>query len=233
MRQRLADDLKDFRSRMEQFRVLSRDPWIKANSEIDPQRLHALGVISFRWNMSEQLLFGLFAELLHCPEREVFILGHGLSHIALMNRVRVLASTRLEDRPNLIAAIANALDVYDICRQNRNQLTHFDIQIALGQEKLSGFHLVRKRRKPDTFPVVMPFDDTLKNLRRVAKEIRRLNVQLKVICDGVFIRMKPDPDAFAKDWPERATSVSLLKKLPLPEPLWKSSPPTQGTEGPS
>jgi hypothetical protein len=174
MRQDLARDLKPFRARIGQFRALSRDPWIMANSEIDPQRLHALGVISFRWNMSEQLLFALFGQLLNCPEREVLILGHELGHIALMIRVRVLASTRLEDDPKLIAAIDNALDVYDICRQNRNQLTHFNVQIALGKERLSGFNLVRKRRKPDTFPVKMPFDDTVKNLRRVAKEIRRL-----------------------------------------------------------
>jgi hypothetical protein len=138
-----------------------------------------------------------------------------------MIRVRVLASTRLEDDPKLIAAIANALDVYDICRQNRNQLTHFNVQIALGKERLSGFNLVRKRRKPDTFPVKMPFDDTVKTLRRVAKEIRRLNVQLKIICDGVFIKTRPDPDAFAKEWSERTIRVSLLKRLPVPELLWK------------
>jgi hypothetical protein len=224
VRQNLSDDLKAFRSRMGQFRALSHDPWIMANSEIDPQRLHALGAISFRWNMSEQILFGLFWQLLNCPEREARILGHELGPIALMTRIRVLASTRLEDDPKLIAAIANALDGYEICRQNRNQLTHFDVQIALCEERLSGFNLVRRSRKPDTIPVRMPFPDSINDLRRVAKDIRRLNVQLKIIVDGVFIKNKPDPDAFAKEWPERALRVSLLKILPVPELLWKPPP---------
>jgi hypothetical protein len=83
MRKDLARDLKAFRARREQFRALGNDAWIMANSEIDPQRLHALGVITFRWNMSEQLLFSLFAQLLNCPEREVMILGHELTFRAV------------------------------------------------------------------------------------------------------------------------------------------------------
>jgi hypothetical protein len=118
----------------------------------------------------------------------------------------------------LIAAIENALTVYDMCRKNRNQVTHFNIQLALGEERASGFRLVRKSRKPDTSPTKMPFADKLSDLRRVAKEIRRLNLQLKIVNDGVFLKKRPG--AFA-DRPERLSRVTSLKMLDVPKPLWK------------
>ena len=99
MRPELARDLRVFRAQWKQLPSLSHDAWIKANSEIEPQRLHALGVISFRWNMSEQLLFWLFSELLNLPNREALILGHKLGPIDLSVRIKLLASTRLKRRP--------------------------------------------------------------------------------------------------------------------------------------
>lgn len=149
LRPGLARDLKAFRDRWKDYGLLPNDAWIKANSEIEPQRLHALGVISFRWNMSEQLLFFLFKELLNLPDREVLILAHRLGPIDLSDRIKVLASTRLKQRPKLIPLIDNALKVYDLCRRNRNVVTHFDVQIALGKEKAKGFSFARKTKKPD------------------------------------------------------------------------------------
>lgn len=216
MRPELARDLRVFRAQWKQLPSLSHDAWIKANSEIEPQRLHALGVISFRWNMSEQLLFWLFSELLNLPNREALILGHKLGPIDLSVRIKLLASTRLKRRPKLAPLIANALEVYDLCRQNRNQVTHFDVQIALGKERVKGFNLRRRSRKPDV-PRAVPFDDSLQNLRRVAKEIRRLNIQLKIINDGVFANKRRE--GFVT-WPkERKQRITQLRPLPLPKLL--------------
>jgi len=223
LRPEIGRDLTAFRNQWRAYAFRSDDAWIKANSEIEPQRLHALGVISFRWNMSEQLLFALFRELLNLPDREARILGHELGDKDLTDRVKVLAETRLKKRPRLVPLIDNALEVYDLCRQNRNQVTHFDVQIALGKERAKGFNLARRVRKPDTSPASMQFDDSLHNLRRIAKEIRRLNVQLKTIIDGVFGKNRRE--AFAT-WPkERKQRIALLKPLPLPRLLRESLPP--------
>jgi hypothetical protein len=56
----------------------------------------------------------------------------------------------------------------------------------------------------------LPFQNSLKDIRRVAKEIRRLNVNLKIICRH-----------FSRGW---ATKPPLPEILPLPELLWKSPP---------
>ena len=96
MRPEIGRDLTAFRNQWRAYAFRSDDAWIKANSEIEPQRLHALGVISFRWNMSEQLLFALFRELLNLPDREARILGHELGDKDLTDRVKVLAETRLK-----------------------------------------------------------------------------------------------------------------------------------------
>jgi hypothetical protein len=213
LRTDLARDLNAFRERWREYKFRSDDAWIKTNSEIEPQRLHALGVVSFRWNMSEQLLLAVFTELLNLPKREAQILAHGLGPLDFANRINVLASTRLRSRPKLVKIIHNALEVYDLCRQNRNQVTHFDVQIALGKERAKGFSFARRVRKPDTFPDTVQFDDSLQNIRRIAKEIWRLNVQLKTIFDGVWGRNRRS--AFAV-WPnERKQRIARLKPLPL------------------
>jgi hypothetical protein len=125
MRKDLALDLRRVRKRIKEFRSLATDPWIKANSEIEAQRLHALGVIVFRWNLSEQKLFHLFWALLDRPESEVVALGHEVNDIGLAARIRALAIGRLSANAKLCDAIENAIDVFEVCRQNRNQLAHF------------------------------------------------------------------------------------------------------------
>ncbi len=126
-RENLASMLKDLRSRKKQLQPLARDYWIIINSEIEPQKLHALGVITFRWNLCEQKLLALFGSILDCPIEETHVLALELSGPALIARIRLLASTRLKGDDQLIASILNALDVFDVCRRNRNQLTHFGL----------------------------------------------------------------------------------------------------------
>ncbi len=111
-----------------EFESLSRDHWIILNSEIEPEKLHALGVIIFRWNLSENKLLEIFKQILNCSTGEAHILAYELGDIALMNRIKVLARTRIKDDPNLIATIQNILSVYEVCRLNRNQLSHLELR---------------------------------------------------------------------------------------------------------
>jgi hypothetical protein len=132
----------------------------------------------------------------------------------------VLAETRFSDQ-NLIASIQNAMQVYDRCRQNRNQVTHFSIQIALGEEHASGFNLLRKTKKPDDVEGPIPIDDSLRNLRRIAKEIWGLNAQLKTTCSAVFAKKKPKA---LEHWDQARKDriAQLSPTLPLPKPIAES-----------
>jgi hypothetical protein len=54
---------------------LNVDPWIQANSSpVGAERLHALGVITLRWNMCEYGLFGIFCEVVRLPIEECWAL---------------------------------------------------------------------------------------------------------------------------------------------------------------
>jgi hypothetical protein len=218
MRKHLSEDLKRIRSRTKEFQSLGRDPWIKANSEIEAQRLHALGVIAFRWNLSEQKLLHLFAALLDCPESEYIALAHELNDIALMVRIRALAANRLKDDPKLHDAITNVLEVFEVCRQNRNQFVHFYIVLA-GRRSgyLAAWDFERKERNPYKF-VKAPFPNTVKDLRRVAKDIARLNLNLRAISFLVDRKYHPE-----RGWP----APPLPKELSVPEFLWKPPRPSR------
>ena len=213
----VRDLLKASRSRTKEFQPLSRDPWIRTNSDLAPQKLHALGVIIFRWNLSENKLFVLFADLLRCPIEEAHVLAHELGDVALMTRIKVLAYRRIKNDEQLLDAIANASQVYDVCRQNRNQLTHFGITLVPKDEtpRAHMLGLARKTKSPE-YQKNIPFPDRVKDLRRVARDIRRLNAQLEKIYH--HIRAKWNPGAATE------LSRSLLSKLPLPELLWKPHP---------
>jgi hypothetical protein len=222
MRKDLARDLRRVRKRIKEFQSLATDPWIKANSEIEAQRLHALGVIVFRWNLSEQKLFHLFWALLDRPESEVVALAHEVNDIGLAVRIRALAIGRLSANAKLCDAIENALDVFEVCRQNRNQLAHFYPVLGVpALEKrpdyLPAWDFQRRERNP--FAVIkLPFPNATSDVRRVAKDIQRLNVALLAIALLVDREFHPD-----RGWP----APPLPRKLNVPEFLWKPPRPSR------
>ena len=167
----------------------------KVNSKIEAQRLHALGVIVFRWNLSEQKLFHLFWALLDRPEFSVVALAHEVNDVGLAARVRALAIGRLSANAKLCDAIEHAMGVFEVCRQNRNQLAHFYPVLAVPAleerpDYLPAWDFQRRERTP--FAVIkLPFPNATGDVRRVAKDIRRLNSALLAIAllvDREFIR---------------------------------------------
>jgi hypothetical protein len=220
MRKNLARDLKSLRSRMKEqmkeFQSLSRDAWIITNSDIEPQKLHALGVITLRWNLSEQKLLSLFSSILNCPAEEAHALAHELGDLALISRIKILASIRLKENNQLVTVITNALDAYNVCRQNRNQLTHFDITFIPKEKKIPRLELAFARRsKSPEYRKSEPFPDNTKDLRRIARDIRQLNTHLYMVERCVFTNFNPSPVGQVAPLPNR---------LPVPELLWKPPP---------
>jgi predicted anti-sigma-YlaC factor YlaD len=223
MRKDLARDLKLIRKRSEEFKSLARDSWIKANSEIEAQRLHALGVVVFRWNLSEQKLLQLFWALLDRPESEVVALAHEVTDVGLAVRIRALAA-RMKANPALCDAITNVLDVFEACRQNRNQLAHFfpvlsfaRSRLAKREDYLPPWDFERKERNPYAL-IKMPFPNAVGDIRRVAKDIARLNVALLAITLLVDRHFHPE-----RTWP----APPLPRKLSVPKFLWKPPRPSR------
>src|SRR4051812_24749014 len=100
------------------MRSLSDDPWIQSNSPLSPDKLHAIGVIAFRWNQCEYALLTLFADVVGLPGRDVWALAHDLGDISICERIRTLTDFRAYNEWGK-ELISNYLEFYDKCRQNR------------------------------------------------------------------------------------------------------------------
>ena len=235
MRKYLARDLRRVRQRSEEFRSLARDHWIKANSEIEAQRLHALGVIVFRWNLSEQKLFELFWALLNRPKGEVAALGYEVSDIGLSVRIRALTAG-LKAHHKLCDAINNVLDIFEVCRQNRIQLAHFvpvlsfgGSSLAIRKDYLPPWDFQRKERDPYAL-VKLPFPNALSDIRRIAKDIRRLNAALLAVTLLVDRHFHPERTWSAPPLPKKLSVPAFLWKPPRPSRKERARPPRPSQE---
>lgn len=173
---------------------LSIDEWMTANSELGHKRLHALGVITQRWNRAERWLFTIFCDVSGYDEAEAWALVYNLSTPAISERIRSLLKIRnyVTEAP----LIENALEVFNVCRQNRNSVTHAWTRGLSADGQLA---LASKSRKADNLDAD-PFPSSLDDLRRVADEIEGLNTRLWLLS------------CFAED----SQPTSSLEKLPLP-----------------
>jgi hypothetical protein len=179
---------------------LSIDDWMTSNSELGHKRLHALGVITLRWNRAERWLFTIFCDVSGYDEAEAWALIYNLSTPAISERIRSLLKLR-----NFTAEaplIENALEVFNVCRQNRNSVTHAWTRGLSADGQLL---LASKSKKADNLDAD-PFPSSLEDLRRVADEIESLNTRLWLLS------------CFAED----AQPTSSLEKLPLPSLLVQS-----------
>jgi hypothetical protein len=103
------------------------DEWIATHTYLAPEKLHALGVITVLWNACETHLLVLFMMVAQLQPHTAWIIAHDLGDASLSERIRELAKARNEAgslAEDAILAINRLLKVYDVCRQNRNALTH-------------------------------------------------------------------------------------------------------------
>jgi hypothetical protein len=173
---------------------LSIDEWMTSNSELGHKRLHALGVITQRWNRAERWLFTIFCDVSGYDEAEAWALVYNLSTPAISERIRSLLKIR--NYATEAPLIENALEVFNVCRQNRNSVTHAWTRGLSADGQLA---LASKSKKAENFDAD-PFPSSLDDLRRVAAEIESLNTRLWLLS------------CFAED----AQPTSSIQKLPLP-----------------
>jgi hypothetical protein len=183
------------------------DPWIEKNSIIDPERLHALGVVTVFWNHSERMLFFLFCFVCKFTPKFGWVIAHDMGAISLIERITELLKIRplANDEQELLV---NALKIYEICRQNRNLLTHFTVNRS--KEADDEFVFLRTKG-PSAAPKQFP--SSLEDIRRVAFEIQTFSVYLHKIWKALIHR-------------EVDKSTPLPPIIALPELLWKPPLPT-------
>jgi hypothetical protein len=98
------------------------DEWMSKNSDLGLKRLHALGVISLRWNRAEQWLFTIFCDVSGYDEAEAWALVFDMGTVSICDRIKSLL--RIRNYAAEAPLIENAFDVFSICSRNRNSLTH-------------------------------------------------------------------------------------------------------------
>jgi hypothetical protein len=181
------------------------DEWMTVNSkdgfsDLGFKRLHALGVIALRWNRAERWQFTIFCDVSGYDEAEAWALVFDLGDVSISERIKSFLKIRGFDSEAPL--IENALEVYNICRQNRNSVMHAWTR-GITDDGHVGF--ARKSKAADN-PDAEPFPSSLDDLRRVADEIKQLNNRLWLLS------------CFNQD----GQPTSSLQKLPLPSPLWRS-----------
>jgi hypothetical protein len=165
-----------------------------------------MGVITLRWNQCERELFYLFCEVSEIDPNTAWVLLHKLKDVEIWKSIKTIANQKALN-PQVLELIENADKVYDQCRLNRNQITHFEM---LPGTSWSSNKLERRSTQPHSMET-SPFISDLKALRQVAEEIYDLGSRLWVLqCFLEEYRNGNDPP--------------LPGKLPEPDALWTPPP---------
>lgn len=186
---------------------LDDDPWI-TDSIADPAKLHALGMVTVFWNMCEHALHGLFESVSRLPGDVSWAITHDMKDVTLCDKIMQM-SIKYGFGDDGIDLIKNTIDVYDRCRLNRNQFTHFHFAYNGSVEPSR----LERLKGPDRIRVEI--DDRLDTIRRVADEI------LTLAANIVFVRSRVDRHYLHDEpitWPRRLDVPVLIWKLPPPEP---------------
>lgn len=104
--------------------LASEDKWIANHSSIGAERLHAIGYVTYFWNLCELSVYWLFRETLEVNDAIAWALYNNMGHTAVTTRIKAIIAIK-SFTPEAVDSIHHALKVFDICRENRNQLTHF------------------------------------------------------------------------------------------------------------
>jgi hypothetical protein len=186
------------------------DPWIAKNSQIAPEKLHALGVVAFRWNLAEFALKSLLIAVSDFEFFKIWAIIHEVGDLAISASILEIIEHKSFSTP-IHDAIEHALKLYDANRINRNQLTHF-VPLPLEESDLA------RMKGPNWNP--QPFSDSVQDLRRVAEDIFNLFNYLVALNQILYAA-----DHTVKPITSSEQSPPVPDTIPLPERLWKPLPP--------
>jgi hypothetical protein len=190
--------------------ALSDDPWIKRHSMIDPERLHALGIITQQWNHCERNLWLIFSVVFSLHRRVAWIIGHDIGDISLCEKIKEMIKV-VQPNPEVATVLGAYLKVYDACRVNRNTLTHFTSATnpTTPDDLMNAVFL--RRKGPSGQPNELP--STLTDVRRVAEEVQALTIYSWKLYKALLARSE-------------GKQAELPPTIVPPDLLWKPPPPT-------
>jgi hypothetical protein len=172
------------------FDALAKDQWIRDHSPLDPAKIHALGCVTIAWNSCETNLYFLFTVVVRADPKVAWILCHDMGDLAISARIKEIIKLERFDGEER-AIIIHTLDVYDICRQNRNSLTHF--KVGLSED---GDRILMRMKGPSINSHSLP--SNVDDFRRVALELDQLAKTLRLLWRALASRadgnMPPLPD---------------------------------------
>lgn len=183
------------------------DEWIDKYATLGAQKLHALGMVTFMWNACEYKMFELFYVSTGLGANMAWLLVHDLNSKAVSDRLNAYLDHAFTDpRPiqGEIDLIKNAIAAYDVCRQNRNQLTHFWLEHDLEKQE------VRMMRLKGPALKLAPIPEGVADIRRVADDLVGLNNHLNNIV------------AYMRSVIAEGERLPLPNTVLAPELLWKS-----------
>lgn len=183
------------------------DPWIKEHSPIAPEKLHALGVVNFRWNAADIGLKTLHVVLTGKRWSDAWPDVHNESSITLCKEITAAVLSDQYDQRVKDAAV-RAVAIYDVCRINRNQLSHFLPNGQVGSDLT--------RLKGPTFDP-KPFPDSIQDIRRIAEDIEALLNYLSAVINHL-IALNYFPATEPPQLPDKPPAPTMLWNEPQPSP---------------
>lgn len=194
---------------------LDSDIWILKNSEIAPRKLHALGVVNYRWNAAEVGLKSLLAGVSRFEFTRLWTIIHDIGDMTACAAIIEILDASPPPEP-LDDAIRLGLKLYERNRANRNQLTHFGPGMVVGAD-------LTRMKGPRFDP--QPLPDSTSDIRRVADDMRRLLNYFSMLLEVVYARQYSQKTG--------GTLPPLPEPIPLPELLAsprRQRPPDQQDE---
>ena len=178
------------------------DSWPEGYHQDCRKHFHALGVVSARWAHAEACLHQMACEMLGFGHAGL-VLRH-LGNVSLANMIGeyVAVSEKNEDAA---AAVNHALKLYDVCRQNRNDLAHSIVHIESNAEAMQLLKRPDQRRSTEK-----RFQVGLATIRKVADDIYQLEGLL--VCLFATYLCRESPQVFSR-------FAARLELPPIPDRL--------------
>lgn len=185
--------------------VLEADEWVTKNSPIEPAKLHAMGVIHYRWNTVELLMVLLIAAVAHMPFSAAWQKTRNKRASQIYDLLR--SKYHLYSRcPQVIDCVEYVIEIHQIDLRNRSQLAHF-LPEGGGTERL------HNSRGADYLAIFdqPPVRTELEDLRRCAEDLALLSRYITGIVNAVGDRLLPIIGGQVGDMPV---------KPPMPIAIW-------------
>jgi hypothetical protein len=153
------------------------DSWLGISGSALKECYTALGVVSTRWNSTENMMRLFTAHYTKIPERFGPIITRHLGNVSMVDVLSDCADIAEKDTPDFREALKFLCDLFSRCRENRNTLVHSSLVLDL--EKRTA-HRIEKPIGPKSAEI-KTYSCTVDDIKKIADDIDRLN--------GLFVNL--------------------------------------------